>query len=51
MDRYWGPTINRTETFAKPQELSYVGVVRDTETTNSSLNSSWYELFGFIGPV
>jgi len=41
----------RTETYAKPQELSYIGVARDTETTNSSLNSFRYELFGFIGPV
>jgi hypothetical protein len=47
-----GHTINRTETYAKPQEPSYVEVTRGPETTNSSLNlsgtsysasSDWFE--------
>jgi len=44
----WGHTINRTETYAKPQEPSYVEVTRGPETTNSNLNSFRHELFGFI---
>jgi hypothetical protein len=53
MDRllYWGGTIIRTETYAKPQELNPVRVAYDLETTNTRLNSFWYELFGLIWHV